>query len=407
MSEYPGDAQFAAEEAERRNNKRVRSNDDSARPCGCDPGAKWTCDWHRDLGVDYTIKKEALRPKPEPLQDGGTGPFTRAVEAEVLRLGQLDSDNDQRELVNDGRRIMASREALGETAGKTHSGYYDDICGGEAPRDVSIATAGAANIGQGAGCNSTGNNAQQSQFQTGATRSTSEGKIDFEGHIHPEVLQVYGEYMHRHRVQRDGQLRASDNWQEGIPVYRYVKSFVRHGIEFWRMWRGTAVVNPDSGAYFTFGDVLCALMFNIMGIIYELKTRNSVPGIAPYLDSFLVTTATRKSLERQGQPKTYDMNDVKVEQVQSAVRNAVERERDAFVTEAKIKEAAEALRKQADAFGHRDMPLGRPNPSPGFIHPTPGFTAPPSYNEVIPADAVQALNLRPGKYRLTITREDA
>lgn len=116
-------------------------------------------------------------------------------------------------------------------------------------------------------------NGVQTGFSTGATRSTDENKIDFEGHLNPEVLHIFGEYMHRHRVQRDGQLRASDNWQKGIPIHRYVKSLIRHTFEFWRMWRGYAVQNPDNGQLFTFRDVLSANLFNTMGILLELRRR--------------------------------------------------------------------------------------------------------------------------------------
>jgi hypothetical protein len=67
-------------------------------------------------------------------------------------------------------------------------------------------------------------------------------------------------------------VRASDNWQEGIPLPNYVKSLIRHTFEFWRMWRGHEVPNPDAnGAPFTFEEVLSAIMFNVMGIIFEMR----------------------------------------------------------------------------------------------------------------------------------------
>mgnify|MGYP001615899165 CR=1 FL=1 len=133
-------------------------------------------------------------------------------------------------------------------------------------------------------------NGPQTDFGTGATRSSDIGKIDFEGHINPEVLEVFGEYMNRHRVQRDGQLRGSDNWQKGIPLYRYVKSLIRHVFEFWRMWRGKQVVNPDNGTFFTFRDVTSAVMFNIMGIIYEMIRSDR-------LDATHVTPQMREQME--------------------------------------------------------------------------------------------------------------
>ncbi len=111
---------------------------------------------------------------------------------------------------------------------------------------------------------------EQQAFTTGATRSADSDKIDFEGHIHPEVLAIFGDYMHAHRVQRNGETRASDNWQLGIPIYKYTKSLIRHGLEFWRMWRGYPVMNVDSKTRFTFRDVLCALLFNVQGLILEM-----------------------------------------------------------------------------------------------------------------------------------------
>lgn len=149
------------------------------------------------------------------------------------------------------------------------------------------------------GQNSPGNGAQTG-FKTGATRSTSEGKVDFEGHLNPEVLAIFGDYMNRHRIQRDGQTRKSDNWQQGIPVYRYVKSLVRHTFEFWRMWRGHAVTNPDSGSLFTFQDVLCAIMFNVMGIIYELDRK---PASVRWLDRCRLVDETRWEMENEDAPK--------------------------------------------------------------------------------------------------------
>ena len=54
-------------------------------------------------------------------------------------------------------------------------------------------------------------------FDTGATRDVDTNKLDFEGFLSPVVLERYAEYMHKNRVQADGNLRDSDNWQKGIP----------------------------------------------------------------------------------------------------------------------------------------------------------------------------------------------
>jgi len=144
-------------------------------------------------------------------------------------------------------------------------------------------------------------NGEQTGFSTGASRSTDADKIDYEGHINPEVLAIFGEYMHAHRVQRDGRIRGSDNWQRGIPVYRYVKSLIRHTFEFWRMWRGHAAFNPDAhGRVFTLKEVLSAILFNVMGIIYELERRDqAVHNDDISLDKVMVPTSVREALERE------------------------------------------------------------------------------------------------------------
>jgi hypothetical protein len=115
---------------------------------------------------------------------------------------------------------------------------------------------------------------QVQAFTTGATRSADDHKIDFEGHLHPDVLHYFGEYMHRHRIQRDGKMRASDNWQEGIPLHKYMKSLQRHNLDLARAWRGTVTTNPDNGQVQSLGDLLCAMLFNVQGMLFELMNRD-------------------------------------------------------------------------------------------------------------------------------------
>ncbi len=98
------------------------------------------------------------------------------------------------------------------------------------------------------------------QFDTGATRDTDEGKLDFEGFLSPIVLERYAEYMHKHRLQSDGNLRDSDNWQKGIPINQYMKSMWRHFFAVWKSHRQGNIIEED----------LCALLFNVMGILHEI-----------------------------------------------------------------------------------------------------------------------------------------
>ena len=101
-------------------------------------------------------------------------------------------------------------------------------------------------------------------FSTGATRDTDEGKLDYEGFIAPEVWQRFAEYMHVHRIQSDGNLRASDNWQKGIPQEELMKSACRHFMDWWLTHRG------DSHSPQQLEDTLCALLFNIQAYLLAL-----------------------------------------------------------------------------------------------------------------------------------------
>ena len=99
-------------------------------------------------------------------------------------------------------------------------------------------------------------------FDTGATRDTEDGKLDFEGYLSPLALTRYGEYMLAHSEQLDGTRRASDNWQKGIPLDAYMKSAWRHFVEWWTCHRVGATDEEMEEA-------LCALLFNVSGYLHE------------------------------------------------------------------------------------------------------------------------------------------
>lgn len=96
-------------------------------------------------------------------------------------------------------------------------------------------------------------------FETGATRDTADGKLDYEGFLSPVVLTAYAEYMHKNRIQSDGTLRDSDNWQKGIPRSAYMKSAWRHFMDVWTAHRRNEPIVEHC----------LALMFNIMGLVHE------------------------------------------------------------------------------------------------------------------------------------------
>ena len=105
-------------------------------------------------------------------------------------------------------------------------------------------------------------------FDTGATRSPEGDKLDYEGFLSPVVLERYAKYLHKHRLQTDGKLRASDNWQKGIPKFSYMKSGFRHFMEVWKLHRAGGGCSREEREEFE--DSLCALIFNFMGYLFEV-----------------------------------------------------------------------------------------------------------------------------------------
>lgn len=97
------------------------------------------------------------------------------------------------------------------------------------------------------------------QFDTGATRDDLASKPDYEGYLSPLVIERFGQYMLAHQHTSTG-LRASDNWQLGIPEDEYIKSAWRHFHAWWKAHRSGQVVDEEA---------LCALLFNTMGYLHE------------------------------------------------------------------------------------------------------------------------------------------
>jgi len=106
------------------------------------------------------------------------------------------------------------------------------------------------------------------KFKTGATRNTDIDKYDYEGFLSPIVLERFAAYMHKHRKQSDGGLRPSDNWQKGIPLDEYMKSGLRHVMDWWLEHRG---FKSREGLE----DALCGVIFNGLGYLYEILKENN------------------------------------------------------------------------------------------------------------------------------------
>ena len=112
------------------------------------------------------------------------------------------------------------------------------------------------------------------KFETGATRDTDQGKYDYEGFFSPTVMERYAQYMDKHRHLADGSLRASDNWQAGMPFDVYMKSNWRHFMDLWKEHRGL----PSREGI---EDALCAILFNTMGYLHEYLKRKQDAGKPP------------------------------------------------------------------------------------------------------------------------------
>ena len=106
-------------------------------------------------------------------------------------------------------------------------------------------------------------------FDSGATRDTDEDKLDYEAFLSPAVLVRYAEHLHKHRKQSDGQLRDGDNWQHGIPQEVYMKSMFRHFMDVWLHHRDRSDLTNEE-----LEDALCALLFNIQGMLFEVLKEN-------------------------------------------------------------------------------------------------------------------------------------
>jgi hypothetical protein len=111
-------------------------------------------------------------------------------------------------------------------------------------------------------------------FESGATRDTSKGKLSYVKGLSAKVLHRYMQYLQKHRLQANGQMREFDNWKKGIPQEVYLDSLVRHTMDLVRLSEGAEV--GDNHGPVTEEDLLCAIMFNAQGKLFEiLKEKGS------------------------------------------------------------------------------------------------------------------------------------
>ena len=119
-------------------------------------------------------------------------------------------------------------------------------------------------------------------FASGATRNLDHNKLDYEGFNCPAAQRSFAEYMHTHRKQADGTMRAGDNWQKGIPIDQYMKSLVRHVHDLHLLHDGWDLERPEDGIDLLPTtenkiELLCAIWFNVQGMIHELLKADKSP----------------------------------------------------------------------------------------------------------------------------------
>lgn len=129
------------------------------------------------------------------------------------------------------------------------------------------------------------------KFETGATRGSEAGKLDYEGFLSPQVLEAFAVYMDINRRTDDGSYRDSDNWQKGIPKDSYMKSLWRHFLDLWKIHRKTPVPEGELGA-------ACGVMFNVMGWVHERIKEDP-----NWLDFHASTYRTYRALELEARKK--------------------------------------------------------------------------------------------------------
>lgn len=109
------------------------------------------------------------------------------------------------------------------------------------------------------------------EFESGATRDTNEGKLSYVKGLSPIVLRRYLEYLDAHRTQADGNRRTFDNWKNGICKDVYLDSLGRHNMDVWLLCDGFSV--EDNHGPVIIEDALCGILFNTMGMLHELLTK--------------------------------------------------------------------------------------------------------------------------------------
>ena len=82
--------------------------------------------------------------------------------------------------------------------------------------------------------------------------------------------------MHKHRLQADGSIRDSRNWQKGLTLQVYMESKWRHFYDVWALHEsGEKTIIREDGEEVDIEEALCGEFFNLQGYLHEyLKAKN-------------------------------------------------------------------------------------------------------------------------------------
>ena len=103
---------------------------------------------------------------------------------------------------------------------------------------------------------------------TGATRNSNVGKINYQGALSPVVLEAYGKYIEKHSLLPDGTIRNNKNWQKlfGTPQEHRevcIESAWRHFIDI--LMEHDGYESRDG-----IDEALGGLMFNIQAYWFSI-----------------------------------------------------------------------------------------------------------------------------------------
>lgn len=107
-------------------------------------------------------------------------------------------------------------------------------------------------------------------FESGATRDSDDGKIDYEAILSPLVIQRFGEYMLQHSTLPDGSKRSGDNWQHGFGLDVTLKSLWRHHVDVWALHRS------EQQHTIEMEEALCAVLFNAAAYLHQLLSDDPI-----------------------------------------------------------------------------------------------------------------------------------